>query len=337
MTASSSSGVAALLNDPRDTVFLGLMAQCFVVMGLGVGLYFVDAYFWWFVLAYYAAWGLGVLDRFILMLHCTAHRPLFRKEHGWMNEIIPWMIGPFMGQTPNTYFAHHIGMHHIEDNLHSDLSSTMRYRRDSVRGWLHYFGSFILFGLPMLGMYHWRRGSKNLFWRMVRGEATFWITCALLAAVDARATAVVFVIPVFAVRALMMAGNWGQHAFIDPAEPAESWRSSITCINVRYNVRCFNDGFHTQHHKKPRMHYTEHPHLLERQPEEYGRHDALVFDGIDFFQVWVLLMLKQHRALARRLVQLPGAPLRTEDERVALIHHRLQPLPAVGAPSARSA
>ena len=328
MSTEAPGGVAALLNDPRDTVFVSLMAQCFVVMCLGVGLFFVDAYFWWMVPVYYAIWGLWVLDRFILMLHCTAHRPLFKKEYAWANQIIPWVICPFMGQTPNSYFAHHIGMHHIEDNLHTDLSSTMKYRRDSIFAWLHYFGTFILFGLPLLAHYHWKRGSKNMFWKLVRGEGSFWITVGILLSINPRAALVVFVIPVFAVRALMMAGNWGQHAFVDPADPAESWRSSITCINTRYNVRCFNDGYHTQHHKKPRMHYTEHPNLLDQQPEEYGRHDALVFDGIDFFQVWVLLMLKQHRALAKRIVRLPGAPARTDDEMIALLNHRLQPLPA---------
>ena len=43
--------------------------------------------------AYWALWALGVLDRFILMLHCTSHRPLFAREHKWMNELIPRAIG----------------------------------------------------------------------------------------------------------------------------------------------------------------------------------------------------------------------------------------------------
>ncbi len=34
-----------------------------------------------------------------------------------MNHVIPWLLGPFFGQTPNTYFAHHMGMHHREENL----------------------------------------------------------------------------------------------------------------------------------------------------------------------------------------------------------------------------
>lgn len=328
MTPSDISGPApGLLNDPRDRPFIALIVQCLLVAALGIGLFFVDRWFWAFALGYYAVWGLGVLDRFILMLHCTSHRPLFRKPYSWLNEVlIPWIVCPFMGQTPNSYFVHHIGMHHIEDNLEGDLSTTMHYRRDRFTHWLHYVGTFLFLGLPKLAMYHWKRGTKKMFWRLIVGELAYWSVVGTLFVLNPRATFVVFMVPVLAVRLLMMAGNWGQHAFIDPKMPGESWRSSITCINTRYNVRCFNDGYHTMHHKKPRMHWSEYPNLLASEPARYGEQDAIVFDGIDFFQVWAMLMLKQHRALARRVVRLPGAPQRTEDEVVAMLHERLAPV-----------
>ena len=36
-----------------------------------------------------------------------------------------------MGQSPETYFAHHIAMHHLEGNLPDDDSTTMPFKRDS--------------------------------------------------------------------------------------------------------------------------------------------------------------------------------------------------------------
>ncbi len=328
--------LVGLINDPRDLPFLYLILGCFAVSLLGIGLFFVEgALFWPLAVAWWAVWGLGFLDRFILMLHCTSHRPLFKKS--WMKHIIPWGIGPFFGQTPQSYFVHHIGMHHIEDNLAGDLSSTMRYRRDSILGWLHYVGSFLTSGLPRLAAYHWRRRSRHMFWRLIIGEGTFWTVVAALFLVDARATFVVFVAPVLVVRLLMMAGNWGQHAFIDPLDPADQYRSSITCINTRYNVRCFNDGYHTMHHVKPRTHWTAYPSEFEKMRAEYGRRDAIVFDGIDFFQVWFFLMLGRREALARRFVRLPGAPERTEADVLALFEERLRPFPMPAANAAPTA
>jgi hypothetical protein len=316
------------LHDPRDLPMVHLILGCAMVGVLGLGLFFVHdpMWFWPLSVGYLLLWGLGYLDRFILLLHCTSHRPLFKPA--WMKHIIPWAIGPFFGQTPQTYFVHHIGMHHIENNLPGDLSSTMQYQRDSFAHWLHYLVSFLFTGLPKLAVYHWRRGSKHMFWRLILGEASFWIASALLATFNWQATLVVFVGPVLFVRTLMMAGNWGQHAFVDPAEPGETYRSSITCINTRYNRRCFNDGYHTVHHHKPRAHYTEMPGLFENHREAYGKADAIVFDGIDFFQVWLYLMTGQHASLARRFVRLPGAPARTDAEVVEMMASRLRPFAA---------
>ncbi|MES2642142.1 MAG: fatty acid desaturase [Myxococcota bacterium] len=318
--------LVALLHDPRDLPMVHLLFGCALVGVLGIALFFVQTWFWPLAVAYLAFWGLGYLDRFILLLHCTSHRPLFKAP--WMKHIIPWAIGPFFGQTPQSYAVHHIGMHHIENNLANDLSTTMRYQRDSFAHWLHYLGSFLSVGLPKLAAYHWRRGSKHMFRRLLFGEGVFWAVMLGLATLNWQATLVVFVGPVLFVRTLMMAGNWGQHAFIDPAAPGETYRSSITCINTRYNVRCFNDGYHTVHHHKPRAHYTEMPGLFENHREAYGREDAIVFDGIDFFQVWALLMLGQHKVLARRFVRLPGAPARTDAEVIEMMASRLRPIAA---------
>ncbi len=295
---------------------------------MGVGLFFVDAYFWWFAIAYWIVWAMTVLDRFILMLHCTSHRILFKKRFKPLNRVIPWILSPFFGETPETYFTHHMGMHHPENNLHSDLSTTLPYQRDRLSHWLHYFGKFFLFTAFDLSRYHFNKGNSKLAVRTIVGEAAFWALVVLLAVIDWRATLVVFVLPLVLVRFLMMAGNWAQHAFIDGADPANPYRNSITCINTRYNRRCFNDGYHIHHHVNARCHWSEYPGEFEANKETYGRQDAVVFDGLDFFEVWILLMLRRHRTLARRFVQLPHAPARSEDEIIAFLKSRLVPVPA---------
>ncbi len=313
------------INDPRDLPFVHLMIQCAICAGAGLSLFFVKEHFWWYAVAYWALWGLWVLDRFILMLHCTSHRRLFKSKYRIMNHVIPWLLGPFFGETPETYFAHHMGMHHPENNLLTDLSTTMKYRRDRLSDWLVYFIKFFLFAMIELPIYHVKKGNAKMAVRLLVGEVSFWTVAFVLAFVNLKASLAVFVIPLCVVRVLMMAGNWAQHAFVDLSDPANAYKNSITCINSRYNRRCFNDGYHIHHHINARCHWSDYPHEFKDNMQTYGKEDAIVFEGVDFFMVWAMLMLKRWDALAKRFVQLPGAPQRSHEEIVALLKSRSQP------------
>ena len=59
------------------------------------------------------------------MLHCISHRKPFKKNYTWLYNYIIWFVCPFFGHTPETYFVHHIGMHHVENNMPDDASSTL--------------------------------------------------------------------------------------------------------------------------------------------------------------------------------------------------------------------
>jgi fatty acid desaturase len=317
---------ASFLNDPRDVVLVALMIQCTLAIMCGVGLWLsrlpmlVVAPFYWVGLS------LCVLDRFTLMLHCTSHRALFRSKYRVLNLFIPWVLGPFFGQTPDTYFAHHIGMHHSEENLHADLSSTIAFQRDRFGHWLHYFARFMFRGVFDLLSYFSKRKRQKLLRRVLLGEGIYWSLMLVLTIARPAATLVVFIAPLLFMRTLMMIGNWAQHAFVCSDQPHNPYRASIVCVNTRYNRRCFNDGYHIVHHLKPRCHWTEHPDEFERDLTRYGEQDAIVFEGIDFFQVWLYLMLKRWELLARRFVQLPGAPQRSTAEVVAFLRSRTRPI-----------
>lgn len=321
---------AKALNDPRDVVFVNLaLAIAIFVWPAAIFIFTREAdSIWLWAIPYWLGIALLFVDRFILMLHCTSHRTLFNRKFRALNLFIPWAIGPFMGETPESYFVHHMGMHHKEGNLPGDLSSTMPYDRDRFSNWLRYWGRFMFFGLPELFLYHRAKRSGKLVGRLAIGELGFWLACALLCFVNWQATLILFVLPVLVVRTLMMAGNWGQHAFVDPDEPNNDFKSSITCINTRYNRRCFNDGYHIIHHISPSLHYSEMADEFAKNIRLYGEQDAIVFDGYDFFEVWFLLMTGQKKKLARAFVQLPGAPVRTEEEIIALFDRRTRRFPA---------
>ena len=311
---------SGLIRDQRDLPFLSLMAQAtLVLLPFAAALYV--AFRWWAAALYLAINFFVFLDRFILMLHNTSHRELFRPRYRLLNSYIPWVLGPFFGESPGTYYAHHLGMHHPENNLHDDLSSTMPFRRDRIDHFLGYFFRFFFVGLIECSIYLWRRGRRLLFRQMLVGEFVFLATVALLFAWNWRATLAVFVIPFVSVRFLMMAGNWGQHAFIDPARPESPYANSITCINSRYNRRCFNDGYHIGHHLKANRHWTEMPGDFHDNLATYASEGAIVFEGIDFFVVWLNLMLRRYRFLARRYVNLDGRA-RSHDEIIDLLRAR---------------
>ena len=317
---------ARFILDPRDLPFLWLMVSATAVLvPLAAWLFVPGRFSWWLAAAYLGVLFFVFLDRFILMLHNTSHRPLFKARFRVMNQYIPWVLGPLFGETPETYLAHHLGMHHPENNLEDDLSSTMRYQRDRFDHFLHYFFRFFFLGLAELGSYLFARNRKRLCRKMVTGEVTYLVAVAALLALNWRAALTVFVIPFVAVRFLMMAGNWGQHAFIDGARPENCYVNSITCINSRYNRRCFNDGYHIGHHLKPNRHWTEMPGDFERNLPSYAREGAFVFQGIDFFGVWLFLMLRRYGALAKCWVEVSGKP-RPADEIIALLRERTRPI-----------
>ncbi len=248
------------IRDKRDLpfVFLCLQIACTIIPA-AVALYFTDGIVWWVLAAVFLALEAYFMGPFILMLHNTSHNVFFKNEYKLGNRLIPWGLCPFMGQSPDTYFSHHIGMHHSENNLELDKSSTMQYQRDSFADFLKYFFRFLFVGIFDLLQYLRFKKKDKFFKKAIIGEATFFIVAVVLLWFDWQTTVLVFVAPLVIVRFLMMAGNWAQHAFIDPATPENNYRNSITCINSDYNRKCWNDGYHIGHHLKPHLHWTEMP------------------------------------------------------------------------------
>jgi len=155
--------------DRRDVPFVRLMAVLSAtVIPTGVAL-FMPHWFRWWLAGLHLALVFYFLGPFVLMLHNTSHRRLFRRPLGVLNGYIPWVLGPFFGESPEVYFTHHVGMHHPENNLDEDLSSTLPYRRDSLVGFARYFGHFLLQGLFELVGYFSRKGRRALLVRTLVG------------------------------------------------------------------------------------------------------------------------------------------------------------------------
>jgi hypothetical protein len=298
-----------LINDPRDLPFVTLTIKLAVIMwSFAVYLAWPGHFRWWLAVVYLATFGF-FLGPYVLMLHNTSHRRLYKKEYAALNYVIPWLLGPFFGETPETYNAHHVGMHHHEDNLRDDLSTTMPYQRDSFAHFMIYFGKFMFIGLFELVMYFAKRKRWALMRRTIVGELSFVMAAGALMAFNWRAGLTIFVLPLVIARFAMMAGNWAQHAFVCASAPDNNYKNSITCIDSGYNRRCFNDGYHIGHHLKRTQHWTDMPVEFTEKRATYASEGAIVFRGVDFFAVWFFLMLKRYDWLVARYVQLGDEPL----------------------------
>ena len=324
--------LVSLINDKRDLPFVHLTLRITATLLPLAALMFVPGLpawaFWPAAVAYLFLNNITFKGPFGLMLHCTSHRAFFKKEYGLLNHYLPWVIGPFFGQTPETYYAHHLGMHHAENNQEEDKSSTMYYQRDSLRGFAHYLGTFVMVGIFHLAHYFIKKRKMSLLWRSMRGEVLYAVMCVGLWLINWPATLVVFVLPFLISRVIMMLGNWTQHAFIDGNDPGNDYTNSITCINTKYNHKCWNDGYHASHHIRPARHWTEHPAAFQKDVHKYVANDAIVFDGIHFLHVFAWLMLKRYDLMAKHFVNL-GERYQSEAEVIELLKSRTRKLARV--------
>lgn len=315
----------SLINDPRDLVFVKDSFKLLAIF-LTTAVYLsIPGNFSWYIAGPYLALNLLVLmPPFVLMLHNTSHRSLYKSKYKYLNYIIPWIISPLMGQSPQTYYAHHVNMHHPENNMYGDKSSTLKYQRDSFFHFARYTLRFIFLGLAEVAYYLWSKRRYKAFKKILAGELIFVAVCILFYSWNAPAALTVLIIPYTVSRFAMMMGNWIQHAFVDSDEPNNCYKNSITCIDTTYNRRCFNDGYHIGHHLKASRHWSEMPIDFLNDKDNYIKNKSMIFRGLDYFMIWILLMTKQHRFLAKYYVDLTGKM--TVDEIVTLMKSRLKPV-----------
>lgn len=311
------------ISDKKDLPFVRLcLVICFTTIPAAVYLFLAEEFSWWLALVYFAYNSIFLMGPYILMLHNTSHGLFFKRDYNFLNRLVHWILGPLFGETPESYFAHHLGMHHPENNLKEDLSSTMNYQRDSFIDFMKYFIRFFIFAVPNLAVYLKRKGRKKMLNRYLTGESSWYILVAVLLFLNWQATLVVFVIPLVFTRFMMMTGNWSQHAFIDLKTPGNCYRNSITCINSSYNKKCFNDGYHIGHHLHPSMHWTYMPVDFLENINNYAEENAIVFRKLDYFMIWILLMTKSYGVLAKFYVNLSPAISKTKEEIISLLKER---------------
>lgn len=223
-----------IVRNETDVVFLTHILIYLFINVPSACLLFRD--FTWIHGIVHAAFTVWCAGPYTLMLHNHIHNDgvlSTRWPWSWLDlYVFPYLTQPLMGHTWNSYYYHHVKHHHVEGNGPDDLSSTIRYQRDGVKDFLHYYLRFLLLIWLELPLYFWRKGRTNLALRAGLWEQLSMSFLAFMTYVDPRASVFVLILPIMVLRLAMMAGNWGQHAFVDEVDPDSSYRSSITLIDV---------------------------------------------------------------------------------------------------------
>jgi len=310
------------MNDKRDLPFIHLLTAIhLLVIPSAIILYtpLLQGWYWWALyVPYFYVSQMYFKGRFGLMLHCICHRKLFKKAYTWLFHYVIWIVCPFFGHTPESYFAHHMGMHHVENNMVDDASSTLPYQRDSLRGFFAYYLNFLFLGFRDTFMYFFTRKRRKFYLRLGFGESMFYLFCIGMCFVNFKATLFIFIIPFIFARIVMMLGNWTQHAFVNPDNLEDN---TINCINTKYNVACWNDGYHAIHHNRPAMHYTDIPGEFLKTKDQLAEQKVLVFDGIHYLHIFLWLMQKRYDKLADNLVNVNNM-FASKEEAIALMKER---------------
>ncbi len=317
---------AGFLRDERDIHLVRVMARMtFLLLPVSVVMVALPTWLTFALAPLYLLYVfIGFGGPYVLMLHAMVHRPTFKKEVRFLEHYVPWVLGPLFGSSPNSFFVHHMGMHHPENNLLTDQSSTLCYERDRFSHFLHYWLRFFVLGYLHTTLYLRARGRHKLVRRLLIGELSWFAMVLAVGLFDWAAALVVLVIPFCLLRFVFMCGNWAQHAFVVVDDPDNAYRNSTNLINTPYNHRCYNDGYHIVHHLHPSLHWTEMPARFLRDFDKYRENDALVFVGIRNNQkMFWLLMAHRYERIAESLVRYEG-DTRTEAEIVEMLKRRVR-------------
>merc|ERR1719409_635726 len=87
----------------------------------------------------------------------------------------------------------------------------------------------------------------------------------------------------------LMLGNFTQHMFVDPKGTTNNFQLTFNLIGTPMNQFTFNDGYHIVHHCHSTKHWSEMPQSFIEKIEDYEKEDALVFKGLAYEEVSMMI------------------------------------------------
>jgi hypothetical protein len=333
---------ATRLANPLDAIFVRLVIDqtllvvpCFVLMVVPGGVPSIVFF----------AFVQGVIGkRHETLAHSEIHYHPFASKHlrgRWDRAVVRtielyvvYVLSILCMRIPRWYGVQHIAIHHAEDNGIHDTQSMLAYDRAS------YFDLCVVsimsgfsYVVPVdIVQYLRRRRRTRLLRHFLGGMAVYYAALTLLAMASWPAALFLLAWVFFASGTGAAVHNLWWHAFIDPHDPKNSYRSSMNVESGSESLGNFGSDYHLEHHLHPERHWTllHEEAIGEGHGGAYAAEEAFVLRGARraFLRA---LWTRRFEDLAE--VIRPTRPGTTRAELAALAEERTRPI----APRPRSA
>lgn len=231
-----------------------LTVQTLLMIGLWTGVFRNLA-------AWYAVAWLAVMSA--NAKHNHMHRRTFRAH--WPNLLLDHWLGWMTGTTATSILTEHNLRHHGHSNTGADF-----VRADLVgfrSQWLNVLcffprAAWELYVRKPLDFRLWWRSNRPLFWRALAEQLSLWGVFTVLFVVNWQATLLYIALPWLHGQWWLVTFNLLQHQALAPDDP---WQNSRSLTGRWFNFFFFNVGFHTAHHLRPTLHWSELPAFHARE------------------------------------------------------------------------
>ena len=232
-----------VVRHPKDVPYLTAMLT-FLTLGLPN---FVSLFrsFNWYQGIFQWVWVSYHVAPYTMLMHWHHHSRFLSRSWSRVDQLFPYLLSPMMGWTWNSFHYHH-KQHHIEDNGPDDISSTLRYQRDSAFDFFMYVARFIFLCWLELPLYYARKNKLRMACKVFAWEITSYAFLFGMAKLNFRAAMMAMILPLIQWRIVIMASNWGHHGFIDEVEPSAPIRCSTNYVDVMVRSDITKDAPHAK-------------------------------------------------------------------------------------------
>ena len=236
--------------DTRTLVYLACAAAMFLLSwNLG---------FWW------PAYGLLLFFSMSMSVvaHNHSHAGTFRES--WADQAFGWAVTLFYGHPIFVWQPTHLRNHHVFANREGDESITWRkgWRNGPLMGLLYYpICAFYQTRLVNPFLRRAREKDQRTFWRAIGEYVVYYGSMLFLLWLDWRKALLFGLLPQQFALWTVHFFNYVQHVDCDTDS---EWNHSRNFVGPVTNAWLFNNGFHTVHHWRPTMHWSEAPRFHEQ-------------------------------------------------------------------------
>jgi len=191
--------------------------------------------------------------------HNHNHLGIWRSKG--LNLVTSYVIAFFYGHPAIAWVPTHNQVHHRLNNRPGDSSRSPKWFRENHLAALLVYPVLTNVAQTKDIRAFFRelyRRDRPAFWAAISEYAVFFGTMAALLAVNWQKTLLFVIVPQqFALFSIQVV-NYLQHVETDAFS---EWDHSRNFVSRTLNVLLFNNGFHTVHHLKPGVHWSELPRL----------------------------------------------------------------------------